>query len=46
MTAHTQKSIITQAQKMVAPKGQRLSGPGTRSKNPARYDGFGKRGGE
>lgn len=26
------------ANAMVAPAGARLSGPGTRSKNPARYD--------
>jgi hypothetical protein len=31
---------ITEPQfyQMVAPAGKRLSGPGTRSKNPARYD--------
>jgi hypothetical protein len=27
----------------VAPTGQRLGGPGTRSKNPARYDREGER---
>lgn len=27
---------------MVAPAGKRLSGPGTRSKNPSRYDAVGK----
>lgn len=27
-----------QPNQMVAPAGKRLSGPGTRSKNPARYD--------
>lgn len=46
MSHHTQKEIIAKAQAMVAPKGQRLSGPGTRKKNPARYDANGKRGAE
>lgn len=29
-------------ERMVAPPGKRLSGPGTRRKNPAKYDAQGK----
>lgn len=29
-------------QTMVAPPGVRLGGPGTRRKNPAKYDAYGK----
>lgn len=36
MSKHSK--LIQTSQNMVAPEGKRISGPGTRSKNPARYD--------